>query len=251
MGKQFGIINVRGKVGDMSYVKTEDGYFIRRSTSVDKKRIATDDAFKNTRLVNKEFGTAGKTSKMLRDAVLIQLKTSGDSRLASRMVKIMMQVLKQDTTSRRGDRAPWNGDLSLFDGFEFNKKNELVSTFLVPFAPSIDRPSGKLSVDVPGFDPGDVLMIPDGATYFNFVSGGCEIDFENNTNTLAKSESDYFPVDSATVNAFTLLNQLPANSTLPLFIVLGIRFYTKVNDVYYQLRGNDFNALRIVGVDQP
>jgi hypothetical protein len=50
------------------------------------------------------------------------------------------------------------------------------------------------------------------------------------------------------VAALSLTNQLVANSTHPLFLILGIAFYQQVNGVNYPLRNRKFNALSIVRV---
>ena len=61
-------------------------------------------------------------------------------------------------------------------------------------------------------------------------------------------ESAVLPLDSAQMAALTLVNEVTANSTHPLFLVLGIEFYQNVNGVDYPLKNGTFNALSLVQV---
>ena len=251
MAKQLGLINVRGAVGDMLFRKTEDGYVIGRKSSVTGDRIKNDPTFKNTRKAMSEFGRAGKAAKLLRGAVLKPLSTAGDSKLSSRMVKVMMQALKQDTVSDFGERSVHKGEMAFLEGFEFNRKREIIKTFLVPYEPVIDRAAGKGTVDIGAFKTDDVLLIPEEATHFKVFSGLCALDFELENAPWSSSETDYFTTRRTDVPAIHLENILAAGSTFPLVLVVGIRFYRLVNGFHYQLHGDKYDAMRILKVDQP
>jgi len=43
-------------------------------------------------------------------------------------------------------------------------------------------------------------------------------------------------------------NNVTANSTHPLFLLLGIQFYQQVNGINYPLKNGSFNALKLVKV---
>ena len=74
------------------------------------------------------------------------------------------------------------------------------------------------------------------------------IDFENQVFEAKLSESVIHPWDGTAVAPLTLENNLTANSTHPLFFVLGIEFYQEVNGEKYPLKNGAFNALQIVKV---
>ena len=120
MAKQKGIIKLQGTIGDITFVKTKDGYLAKEKTSVNGNRIATDAAFLRTRENNAEFGRAGKAGKVLRRAIQLLLQQAKDSRVTSRLTKEMMKVLKADSTSTRGLRNVVDGEAELLEGFEFN-----------------------------------------------------------------------------------------------------------------------------------
>jgi hypothetical protein len=80
------------------------------------------------------------------------------------------------------------------------------------------------------------------------ISAGAAIDFENGSFEAVTSESAEIPISQAPIPAIDLVNQLTANSTHPLFLVLGIEFYQQLNGVSYPLKSGRFNALALVKV---
>jgi hypothetical protein len=51
-----------------------------------------------------------------------------------------------------------------------------------------------------------------------------------------------------TTTAANLSSTLTPNSTMPLFLVFGIKFFQEVNGTLYALRNGTFNALQVVKV---
>jgi hypothetical protein len=103
MAQQKGHLPVKGRLGNLSFYKTKDGYLIKDKGGVDKNRIASDPKFQRTRENGAEFGNAGKAGKLLRNAVKAVSQGSSDGRAVSRLTKLMMAVLKTDSVSRRGE----------------------------------------------------------------------------------------------------------------------------------------------------
>ena len=250
MAKQLGMVNFRGSIGDMTYVKTEDGYHVRRKSSLDKARVLTDKKFAGSRRASTEFGAAATYGKLLRTAVLGTLRNEGDSKLHSRMLKFMYDILKTDTASAHGKRRPDLGRFEMLSGFEFNIKNELVRTLLVQYRAHVDRAAGEAVIEFPAFEPREDLLVPEGATHFKCLSAAAELDFKRNKLSVTTAESEYFAVRANEIAPFTLSQHFSPAGTLPVILVLGIRFYDLVNGNYNQLHADDFNAVRIVAVDQ-
>ena len=248
MAKQKGIIKLEGTLGDITFVRTKDGYLAKEKTSVNASRIAGDSAFQRTRENNAEFGRAGKAGKVLRTAVRLLLQNAKDSRVTSRLTKEMMKVLKADATSNRGLRNVVDGEAEMLQGFEFNLNAKLSTTFYAAFTGIIDRNTGTLAVNIPSFTPTKDIVVPDGTTHFKIVCAGAEIDFEAGVFTTAASDSTILPLDDVATAALNLSNAVTANSTHPLFLLLGIQFYQLVNGVNYPLKNGGFNALSIVKV---
>ena len=248
MATQKGILKLDGTIGGITFYKSQDGYLAREKGGVDGNRIATDPAFQRTRENGNEFGSAGKAGKVLRNSLRVLLQNSSDNRMVSRLTQKMVEVLQADTTSVRGQRNVIDGEAELLESFEFNSGAKLSNTLFAPSTPSIDRVAGDLNISLPSFIPADMVAAPGGTTHFKLVASGVEVDFENETFTADTSASAVLAWDGTATAIINLNNSVTANSTHPLFLVLGIEFYQDVNGVKYPLKNGAFNALSIVKV---
>lgn len=248
MAKQEGILQLKGTIGNITFSRTSAGYIARKKTTLDGNRIATDAVFVRTRENNSEFGKAGKASKIMRTAIRNLLQNSRDGKITSRLTKEMMKVIKADATSTRGMRNVVDGEAELLEGFDFNSNASLGNTLFVPYTSTINRVTGALSIALDAFVASRDIAAPDGTTHFKLVSAGAEIDFENETFNTVISGTAVLPLNEDTVAALTLSHNVTANSTHPLFLILGILFYQQVNGVDYPLKNGAFNALKMVKV---
>ena len=248
MAKQGGIIKLKGTVGDITFYKTQDGYLAREKGGVEASRIATDPAFARTRENGAEFGRAGKAGKMLRNAIRSVLQNVADNRMVGRLTQEMMKVIQADERNARGFRNVIDGEAELLENFDFNRNSKLSTTIFAPFSPVIDRVGGKLTVDIPSFIPLNMIAAPSGTTHFKIISAGTEIDFQNETFVVDTKETGEIAWDNNPTAAINLENAVSANSTLPMFLALGIEFYQEVNGQKYLLKNGAFNALSLVKV---
>ncbi|MBB1285240.1 hypothetical protein HRH25_12720 [Flavisolibacter sp. BT320] len=248
MARQKGIIKLDGTIGDITFYKSKDGYLAREKGGVPADRIASDPAFQRTRENGAEFGRAGKAGKVLRTAIRAMLQNAADSKMVSRLTTEMVKVIQADATNPRGERNVIDGEAELLEGFEFNINGKLGTTLYAPYTATIDRTAGTLAVNIPAFVPLNMIAAPGGSTHFKLVSAGAEVDFENGTYVMDESSSAVLPWDPTTTAVLNLSNSVTANSTHPLFLVLGIEFYQDVNGQKYPLKNGAFNALAIVKV---
>lgn len=248
MARQKGIIKLDGTIGDITFYKSQDGYLAREKGGVPADRIANDPAFQRTRENGAEFGRAGKAGKILRTAIRAMLQNASDSKMVSRLTTEMVKVIQADVTNTRGQRNVIDGEAELLQGFEFNISGKLGTTLYAPYTATIDRVTGELSVSIPAFVPLNMIAAPGGATHFKIVSAGAEIDFENETFVMDSSASAVLPWDTTATAVLNLTNNVTANSTDPLFLVLGIEFYQEVNGSQYPLKNGAYNALALVKV---
>jgi len=249
MARQKGIIKLEGKIGDLSFYKTQDGHLARTKGGVDKSRIANDPAFARTRENGAEFGRAGKGGKLIQKALRTLLQNSADNRVTSRLTKEVVKVVKADTTNARGERTVIAGDVIKLKGFEFNKGGILSSILFSPFTASVDRPAGVLEIVIPEFTPMIAVEAPPGTTHIKIVSGGSEIKFDEDDFLTDDAESAMLEWNSDPVGPITLTTNVTPASTHPLFLVLGIEFYQEVNGEFYSLKDGKFNGLSIVELD--
>lgn len=249
MARQTGIIKLKGTIGGMTFYKTSaDGHLVREKGGIEKSRIESDPAFQRTRENGAEFGRAGKAGKILRTALRALLINSADSRMVSRLTQQMVKVIQADLVNERGLRNVIDGEAELLLGFEFNLRGKLGTTLYAPFVGAIDRVSGEITVDIAPFIPANMIVAPSGTTHYKIISGGAEIDFENEVFTVATSETAILPWDATLTVAVAQTNQVTAASTKPLFLALGIEFYQEVNGAMYPLKNGAFNPLALVKV---
>jgi hypothetical protein len=248
MAKQTGIIPLKGTIGNITFYKSKDGFLAREKGGVDGNRIATDPAFQRTRENGVEFGKAGRGGKVLRSALRNVLQNSADSKMVSRLTREMMKVIQADETNSRGQRNVIDGEAGLLEGFEFNIEGKLGTTLYAPFTATIDRVAGQLKIDLPAFVPLNMLVAPAGTTHFKIVSAGTAINFENGDYVVDLKSTADLPWNETATAAISLTNIVTANSTYPLFLVLGVEFSQEVNAVKYPLKNGSFNALALVKV---
>jgi hypothetical protein len=245
MAKLNGFIKIEGTLDNLTFYKSKYGHLVKTKSGVSKERIQNDPAFQRTRENGAEFGRAGKAGKILRTAFRSLFLNASDTQMASRLTQRMMKVIQADMVSDRGLRNVIDGEAELLAGFEFNIQGKLGNTLYAPFNGSIDRVAGSISVDYPSFVPNTMLSAPDGTTHFKLVSGGAEVDFENETYVVSNSASDILPWDANATNVISQSNAVTENSTKPLFLVVGVEFYQQVNGSMYPLKNGSYNALAI------
>lgn len=251
MAEQDGIIKLKGTIGGITFYKSKDGYLAREKGGINRKRIANDPAFKRTRENGQEFGIAGKYGKFIRNSIRPIVQAASDKRVVSRLLKVLMQIIKTDEINERGNRNPVDGDLELLNGFEFNSMGALASTMYVPFISTLDRTSGEGEIEIPEMTPTEMIAAPTGTTHFKFVSAAAEIDFVRGNSNAVYSSTQEIPWDNNSIPLTTLLNPVNPNSEFPLLQVLGIQFFQQINRVFYPLNNGMFNALAIVNIMKP
>src|SRR5690554_677994 len=149
MARQRGIIKLTGKIGDLSFYKSQDGYLAREKGGVDATRIKNDPAFARTRENGQEFGMAAKSGKIVRDAFRPLMMRASDGRVVSRLTRVMSDIRKLDTSSARGERnvaaaiANQPAKDKLKD-FNFNKRSILKAVLYRPF--SVDTATGEIVI---------------------------------------------------------------------------------------------------------
>lgn len=251
MAQQDGIFKIKGTLGGVTFYKTKDGYMAREKGGIDRKRMATDPAFRRTRENGQEFGTAGKYGKYLRAAIRSVMQSASDKRVVSRLVKKLMEILKTDAVNVRGLRNPVDGELGLLKGFEFNVDGQLSATLFTQYTAVLERPGGTAQVEIPEMIPTQMIKAPGGTTHYKIVSAAAEVDFLEGMSLLITDASPILPYDDVETVPVILQTDVTPASALPLVQLLGIEFYQEVNGNFYMLNNGSFNALMIVNVNKP
>lgn len=252
MGRQDGLVVFTGSIGNITFYKNRlHGYLVRKKTGVTRERIMTDPAYKRTRENISEFARGGRATKLLRLAFASVLKFSTDSRVTPRMASVFMKVIKEDKINARGERTVTAGNVTLFEGFDFNAKAPLTKSFKAPFSASIDRATGRMTVDIPEFAPDLMIIAPEAATHFRFKCVGTALDFDSNTFSLADSESPSLALSDAKLGPLQLLQTIIPSPPAALMLAFGVEFLQLTNGIMAPLSDMSFNAMAIVKVERP
>ena len=243
MAKLEGILPLRGTIGNMTFAHTKNGVIVREKTSLNKARIDTDPAYARTRENNADFATAAKSAKLLSSAFRASLPGARDSGIFTRSLKFMKQALNFDTTNVRGQRNVVDGQLSTIDGFNFNAGTPLDSIFFVPYTASIDRTSGEVEVVLPAYIPTDSVLAPVNATHYRIVATAAELNFTDYQEVHETQQPAEVALNSTTTMSTTLTCTLPANSTQPLVLALGIEFLMESGATKYPLKDGSAHAI--------
>ncbi len=108
MRKQISpIVKLKGKIDDLSFYKSQDGFMARAKGGVSAERLRTDPKFDQTRRAQSEFSIGGKAGKLFRQAWNNELAKASDNRVASRVTKTMVEILKTDSTRTKNHAQPF------------------------------------------------------------------------------------------------------------------------------------------------
>ncbi|MFI2741245.1 hypothetical protein ACG2LH_00785 [Zhouia sp. PK063] len=250
MAKQSGIIKLEGLLGDISFYKTSEGFKVREKGGVSAKRIANDPAFQRTRENNAEFGQAGKSSKILRNALQLVVQKAKDKYMTSRLTTAMLAVVKTDTQHTRGQRMAANGNLQLLRNFEFNSNGKLDAALLVLYALEVNRTAGEVQLALEEYQPNSLIVPPAGTTHYQISLALAEVDLTAGTFVFAMKQTEVLPYNATNVAAETLTAAITPETTLPVFVVLGVEFFQEVNGAMYSLKNGSYNALKLIAVDE-
>jgi len=249
MAKQAGIIKLKGTIEDISFYKSADGHLARKKGGVDKDKILNDPAFARTRENNSEFGRAGQGGKLIRSAFRSLLQNAKDRLVVSRLTTVLLAIIKTDSFNKRGQRNIDEGNIGLLEGFDFNIRGKLSTTFFGLFTSAFDRVAGDATISVESFSATERIVAPAGTTHYKLAMGAAELDFVNKIFVYSEMDMGILPYDNSEVVATTLTAAVSPNSPYPILTVMGIEFYQEVNNEFYSLKNGTYNALGIVKVD--
>lgn len=248
MARQKGIIKLKGKIGDLSFYKTQDGHLAREKGGVDAERIQNDPAFVRTRENGAEFGSSATAGKALRTALFAMLQTASDNRVVSRLTKVMTDIKNLDITSPRGERnvgvaIATPQAKALLKNFNFNKRAILDSILFQTYTVNI----GTGVITINGLEPVNHLNFPAGATHVTFKGAWLKLDFATGIYDLQPSNAVNLPIDGTPTNVVLTPAGVPAGAGTSIYL-LQIEFFQEVNAVQYSLKNGAHNALSIVEV---
>lgn len=251
MAKYEGIFDIFGTLKGMTFYKTKDGVLIRTKGGVSKQRIKNDPAFQRTRENGTEFAHSAQTGQLVRKSVGHLLKKAKDTRVTSRLLKVMSDIKNLDGTSVRGERKVELGLVTpegkqAIKGFDFNI-NAKLSTVLRQ-THSLDTLTGD--VTLADFEPLNSLELPEGTTHVSLRSAVSRIDFVTGDHVTVQSPETNLAANAAPQNITLVPGGLPPGTNGFLFFYVWIGFSQEINGVQYPLKNNVFNVLHLLEVTE-
>ena len=252
MARARSYVRMRGSMGESTFVKQRNGpgYRVQDKLETTPGRIKTNPRMARVRENMSDFGRAAKAGKLLRNSISSLVNYAKDRSLSQRMGKTLMAVIKSDQLSPAGQGNVVDGNTNLLKDFQFNASASLESVFPTVFQRNINRVTGVLTIDIPVFKPSPDLKAPNGATHYQFVSAGTEVDFESGAFKTDIQKSGQLPYNTAATAALTLTHALTPNSTHPLFLVFGIRFFKQQGPDKLPLLGAATSLLVILEISK-
>jgi len=248
MARQKGIIKLTGKIGDLSFYKSKDGYLAREKGGVDGDRIKKDPAFARTRENGSEFGLAATSGKTLRDAFRPLMMRAADNRITSRLTRLMSDIRKLDTTSDRGKRSVGvaiqnQPAKDMLKGFNFNNRSMLNAILYRPIA--LDTSTGEITIE--DLIPVNHIAAPANSTHVSFTAAWGNVNFADGVSELSLSSATNLALDSTMSTVTVTPSGVPTGTGTDVFILL-VEFFQEVNGSQYSLNDGGYNALNIVDV---
>ena len=252
MPKQKSFLRLHGgSLGETTFVKRDGKYTAKEKRADNPEKRGKSPQYARVRENESEFGTASTSGKILRKAIDPLLALASDNKLVPRLQGLILKAIKKDPVSERSKRHLSGSNLPLLLGFNFNKRACLRAVFHGRFSNRLDRETGELTLTIPSFQPGSSIMAPKGTTHFQIISAGVAINFADLNEHSVKEilESPIIELSSGYSVPVTAIHHVDPQTTMSLFLIMGLRFFQVVGDVMEPVKMNLMNPLCIVAVN--
>ena len=248
MARQSSIIKFEGTVGDLTFVKTKNGYFVRRKPNIPKSRIMTDPNFLRTRENMAEFGNVAQAGNVLRKSLRTAANDIQDGNVSNRMFSVLTGVKNLDTSHDRGLRTVAAGiadapGQAFLNGFDFNEMAPLDSILLKDF--SLDTDDGVLTIT--GLKPSTDLLKPLAAHKAGFNLFWTKVDFAHGISNTVQATESIVTLDDAPHNITLTVSAPPTGTGINIFAVRLV-YYQTLNGENYIFNDESRSSAKIIAV---
>ncbi|MDF2188213.1 SMI1/KNR4 family protein [Paraflavitalea sp. CAU 1676] len=244
MARYYGPVKIRGSVGGLTYYENEEGQFVKEKGSPRECRMQYGEEFMRSRRYAAEFQGATAVARQLRDAMGNLTIGVRSMRASSNMTTWLLSVAHTDPVSDWGERKVWLGDLSLLQGYEFNKNNKLDDALPVPLWDNCRLVDGKATVKLPGFRLRRKKNLPDNASHFRMVSAVLYLDAGKKTYKRDLKEGTLCEIGNKAGPAFEAEHEIAAGEGQLVLWLVGIEYLGMGKKRMEVLKGG---AMRVMG----
>ena len=250
MAKQSSFIKINGTIQDLTFFKSGDGHMVKAKSAISASKIKNDPKFARTRENMAEFAHAAHINKTIRASVRSLIEKAKDRHSFSRFSAKLMEVVKSDMGSDRGERKAFFGTMNILQGFEFNAIGKLGATLYGAISYQIDV-ANKIALAKGKFFPGEDLKSPMNSTHFRITQALLFIDLQDPVQQeVAISATPMTKIEMTQYN-LNLESEVGIDITGKFgFQFILIEFFQEVNGKFYLLKNGAHNCLQLTNVAQ-
>ncbi|CAN5549076.1 hypothetical protein BH11BAC2_BH11BAC2_06280 [soil metagenome] len=263
MGRQTGLIKLKGKIGGISFYSQNGADLARMANGPSKEKIKNSPAFRRTRENMAEFGASAKVGKALRLAIGEAKISKADAGRVGLLVKIFKEICLNGTGARGQRSIELVSNPEPLLNFEFTRAS-FSSVFNAPYSIQTTAARDEATLTVASFLPSSFVNAPQGATHFKVFTVLCTLSnyvydpitkhytASDPTLDMLSIEEDSAVTALSTVTPVTLsLNPvLPGTPTMTattaVVLLVGCEFFQRIASVDYSLEQGD--CMRVIKV---
>ena len=110
MARQAGVIKITGTIGDITFYQLEEEYYLRKKTSLNRKRFLKDPAFAGSRIRSAQFGVASSLASRFYRSLPKEKKGHGIIGKLSGMANTFLQQGYTTDETLALLQKKWNAD---------------------------------------------------------------------------------------------------------------------------------------------
>lgn len=253
MAKQIGVFKFKGKLGDFagSTRKTKSGKakesIVGIAGGVDGDTIKNSPEFVRTRENMSEFERAGSLAKLIRQGHVATFKSTRVPLLASRMTKLVRDIIGKDAINVRGERTVTAPNFGEVAGYKVNELVNLDS--ILGFGLDVSFTSPNVSLDIPSFTPITEVNPDPASDVMRIGFSACAIDVASGVITgKGEAGTAFIDISQATATTAQTLNADLTGASAGDWVVVSVSvaFAQSVNGANYPLKNDSYIPIEIV-----
>lgn len=232
MAKQIGIVKISGMIdGLVFYEHPEDGSLVRKQGYKTGDKLKASPDYQHTLDNAAEFTTSIKSGQLLRQSLKPLLFPIADGKLSSRMNKVMLEIVQQDREHGLGKRVAHGSNLTMLEGFEFNRHLALKDCFSAPFQVITDASGAEIHIDIPAFIPASSFTVKPYTKAVKLISGAALIDFELQRFSNNFWQTEMISLDKELVHPIRFSFSLMPEPGKAFFLTLGMQQWVHMDEL--------------------
>ncbi len=264
MGKQTGLIKLKGNIGGISFYQSGGVDLARIAGGPSKEKMLNSPAYRRTRENMSEFGGAANVGKALRQAIGQAKISKADAGIVAQLQKLFKQICLTGSGPRGQRSIELVAHPELLQNFEFNTNTHFTSIFNAPYSIQTTAARDEATFTAASFLPSSFVNAPQGATHFRVFSVLCTVSnyiYDAITKHYIATDPTLdmlsMEVDSAIIDIDTVMPvNISLNPVLPgsptmtattaVVLLVGCEFFQRINTVDYLLAQGD--CMRVIKV---